>query len=125
MTKSRFIATLALFFVASAGFAQSIDDIPLKDLKAEYMTITGFNRVPQTRMVIDFDYGQKSRVIDPKQAVVRDENDKKIKFESMVDALNFMSRNGYDFVQAYAFTLGEQGVQHYLLRKRKPSANNQ
>lgn len=124
MTKTKFITTLSLLFVAAVSFAQTIDDLPLKDLKAEYMTITGFTRIQLTKIVIDFDYGQKSRAIDSKQAVVRDENEKKVKFESMVDALNFMSKNGYDFVQAYAFPLGEQGVMHYLLRKRQPVGNS-
>ena len=120
MTKTRFITTLALFFVASVSFAQTIDDIPLKDLKADYITITAFTRIQLTKIVIDFDYGQKNRAIDSKQAVVRDENEKKVKFESMVEALNFMTRNGYDFVQAYSLQIGEQPVIHYLLRKRQP-----
>jgi len=124
MTKTKFITTLALLFVASVGFAQTIDDIPLKDLKADYIKIIGFNRIQYTKLVIDFDYGQKDRVIDTKRVVVRDENEKPIQFQSMIDALNFMTRNGYDFVQAYALQIGEQAVMHYLLRKRQPVGNS-
>ena len=36
----------------------------------------------------------------------------------MIDALNFMSKNGYDFVTAYAFAIGNQNVYHYLMRKK-------
>jgi len=35
----------------------------------------------------------------------------------MIDALNFMNDNGYDFESAYALTIGNQNVYHFLLRK--------
>jgi hypothetical protein len=37
----------------------------------------------------------------------------------MIDALNFMTKNGYEFVQAYALVLSNQNVYHYLLRKKR------
>jgi hypothetical protein len=37
----------------------------------------------------------------------------------MIDALNFMSKNGFEFVNAYAITMGNQNVYHYLLRNLK------
>jgi len=36
----------------------------------------------------------------------------------MIDALNFMSKNEYEFVQAYALTVGNQNVYHYLMKKK-------
>ena len=35
----------------------------------------------------------------------------------MIDALNFMTTNGYKFEQAYAVTIGNTNVYHYLLSK--------
>jgi hypothetical protein len=35
----------------------------------------------------------------------------------MVDALNFMSANGYEFVDSYAITVSNRNVYHYLLKK--------
>ena len=34
----------------------------------------------------------------------------------MIDALNFMNDNGYDFEGAYALTIGNQNVYHFLLK---------
>ena len=51
---------------------------------------------------------------------IRDENDKAVEFNSMIDALNFMTANGYEFVQAYAFSVASgPNVYHYLMRKSK------
>lgn len=124
MTKIKFITTLALLFVVSVSYAQTIDDLPIKELNAEFIKIMGYSKLTTGKMIIDFDYGQKDRLYDRHQAIVRDENKNIIKFESMINALNFMIRNGYDFVQAYSIQTGEQPMMHYLLRKRQPSGSS-
>ena len=48
-----------------------------------------------------------------------DSKGKKVKFNSMIEALNFMSKNGYDFVQSYAFVSAGNHVYHYIMKKRK------
>jgi len=51
---------------------------------------------------------------------LRDEQTGKVHtFNSMVDALNFMGSSGWEFVQAYTVTIGQQNVYHYLLKKLK------
>jgi hypothetical protein len=43
-------------------------------------------------------------------------------FNSMIDALNFMGKDGWEFVQAYVVTEGggttAQNVYHFLLKKQ-------
>lgn len=46
-----------------------------------------------------------------------DENDKDIKFNSMVAAMNYMGERGWKFVQAYVVTVSNQNVLHWLLYK--------
>ena len=47
-----------------------------------------------------------------------DDKGKPIKFNSMIDALNFMTQYGWEFVNAYAITLpSNQHVYHWLLKK--------
>lgn len=46
-----------------------------------------------------------------------DENGKDIVFNSMVDAMNFMGERGWEFVQAYVVTEGNQNVYHWLMTK--------
>ena len=108
-------ATAFLFNLHSA-FSQTVNDIPLKNIEAEYVEIVGeyFHR---NKMSIELDFGQEMKLSSTKDTRLKDENGKSLNFNSMIDALNFMSKNGYDFVQAYA--ADSTRVQHYLLRKRK------
>ena len=43
---------------------------------------------------------------------------KKVEFNSMIDALNFMTTNGYVFEQAYTVTIGQSNVYHFLMSKK-------
>ena len=51
--------------------------------------------------------------------IVKDENGEKMIFNSMIDALNYMTKNGFKFVNAYAITEDGQNVYHYLLKNNK------
>ena len=46
-----------------------------------------------------------------------DENGKNITFNSMIDALNYMGKLGWDFEQAYVVTESNTNVYHWLLSK--------
>lgn len=48
---------------------------------------------------------------------LQDENDKDIKFNSMVAAMNYMGQRGWKFIQAYAITIDKKNVYHWLLYK--------
>lgn len=40
-----------------------------------------------------------------------------MKFNSMIDALNYMGTQGWEFVQAYAITMGNTNVYHFLMKR--------
>lgn len=46
-----------------------------------------------------------------------DQNGKEMKFNSMVDAMNYMGTLGWEFEQAYVVTIGQQNVYHWLMSK--------
>jgi len=52
-----------------------------------------------------------------KAYTLQDENGKDIKFNSMVQAMNYMGERGWKFVQAYVVTVSNQNVYHWLLYK--------
>jgi hypothetical protein len=69
-------------------------------------------------MTMEIDYGLEMSYW--KNNRVKDETSGKVKnFFSMVDGLNYMGENGWEFVQAYVVTLQTQNVYHWLLKKRK------
>lgn len=110
----------SIFLFCSYGaLAQSVNGIPLKDIDVEYVRIVGTSQLLSTKVSIELDFGQRNKLFNFKDTQLMDENGKPLVLNSMIDALNFMSKNGYEFVQAYAIVIGNQSVYHYLMR-RKP-----
>jgi hypothetical protein len=101
--------------------AQTVNDVPLKDIDVDYVEIVGSSKAFSTKLNINLDFGQHTKMFSTgKESKVKDENGKQLEFNSMIDALNFMSANGFEFVSSYAVTAdGGQSVYHYLLRKKK------
>ena len=99
--------------------SQTVNYIPLKDVDVEYVEIVGTSKFLSTKVTIDIDFGQRNKVWTGKDTQIKDVDGKRMEFNSMIDALNFMSANNYEFVQAYIVTISNQNVYHYLLKKRK------
>ncbi len=114
---------ILIALLSSKSFAQTVNDIPLKDIKSEYVQIVGTGKFLSEKITIELDFGQKSSAWTKKDTQLLDAEGKKVELNSMIDALNFMVANGYEFVQAYVITIptlgGNQNVYHYLLRKKK------
>ena len=71
------------------------------------------------------DFGQQDKAMVIKDTEIRDENDRPVEFNSAVDALNFMSTLGYEFVQAYTMTnSSNQSTVYYLLKRKKEKKEN-
>lgn len=113
------LSIMLLGFGATNTFAQTINDLPVKEIDVEYVQIVGTSKLLSNKVTIEIDFGQENKLFTAKDTQVKNESGKKMVFNSMIDALNFMTSNGYEFVQAYAFTLASnnQTVYHYLLRK--------
>ncbi|MBP1639494.1 MAG: hypothetical protein H6Q17_1077 [Bacteroidetes bacterium] len=117
-----------LFFIvfAQMSFSQvSKDDIKIDTVsinkKYVYCEIVGNESLLSTKLKIDIDYGQDVSFWNPDRRL-KDENGKSIKFNSMVDALNYMGSFGWEFVQAYVITTTYSGGQynnvlHWLLKR--------
>jgi len=110
-----------LMIVAHYSFSQSVtvNDIPIKNIDVEYIQIVGTSKLMSNKVSIEIDFGQENKYWSNKNTVVKDGDGKKMDFNSMIDALNFMNQNGYEFVQAYAFSVNNQNVYHYLMKKKE------
>ncbi len=84
---------------------------------------TGTNFFGNNKNVkVELDLGQYQSVF--KNYNLQDENNKDIKFNSMVGAMNYMGQRGWKFIQAYVITHGNQNVYHWLMYKDlKPGEN--
>lgn len=101
-------------------YGQTINGISFKDLDVQYLQIVGTSKFLSKKLTIAIDIGQKTKYFSSNTDVtlLKDENGDGIIFNSMIDALNFMSKNGYDFVTANIITTEGQNVYHYLMKKR-------
>lgn len=79
-----------------------------------YVELLGYESMLSTKVKVMVDMGQNQNKTNYK---LRDENDKPIKFNSMVDALNYMTKRGWEYVNSFPVTHSNQNVYHYLLKK--------
>ncbi|WP_298063264.1 hypothetical protein [uncultured Rikenella sp.] len=109
MKKLLFLAIAAILFTGTANAQTSP--------KKVYCELLGVRKLLSAKVTVVVDFGQNPH--DNSKLV--DENGKKITFNSMVDAMNYMGELGWEFEDAYAITLGTgasgQNVYHWLLSK--------
>ena len=72
-----------------------------------------------TKVTVDIDFGQRNKAFALKNTEIRDENNQAVNFNSIIDALNSMSANGYKFVQAHTVNISNTVVYYYVMRKKK------
>lgn len=107
---------IALFLVCSVFVSFSKN--PSDTAKYTYAELVGTGRLFSTKVTVVVDYGEEKGFFEDTR--VRDEVTGKVaKFNSMVDALNYMGAKGWEFVQAYVVTVSSQNVYHWLLKKKQ------
>ncbi len=118
--KKLFIA--AFLGIAGFAFSQTVNNIPIKDINVEYIEIVGYGRLFSNKVDVDLDFGQNTKFFSGKNdLIILDEKGKVVKFNSVIDALNFMSANGYPLQHVYTMNNPEDNstIVHYILRKNK------
>lgn len=92
--------------------------------KTVFAQIVGINKNVLgigNKISVEIDFGLEKNFWgrDGRDMVV-DENGKEIKFNSMVDAMNFMGERGWTYEDSYVVTIANQHVIHWLLSKVIP-----
>lgn len=109
----RIIATIIISLSFIMTFAQSSGE------KRYYCELVGESGTFSSKVKVKVDFGQETSFLkgDKDQQLV-DADGKDIKFNSMVDAMNYMGGRGWKFVQAYTVNDGKNGsVYRWLLYK--------
>lgn len=111
MKKFILLALIAL----SSQLLFSQENQPSKNGEAYiYCEILGTQKFLSNKVTVNVDFGQNTRFGEDTR--LRDETGKVIVFNSMVDAMNWMGGQGWEFVQAYVVTVQNQNVYHWLLK---------
>ena len=100
MKKLLFII-IALFVAVAANAQEKV-----------YCELVGVQGLFTKKFNISVDFGQESKLFSNEALV--DEKGKAISFNTMVDAMNYMSKHGWEFEQAYIVTIGtDSTASHY------------
>jgi hypothetical protein len=115
------VFVLAQTFVFSQVIIDGVDINQLPDV--EYCELLGVGKLFSAKMNISIDYGQKRKFLGKKNFYITDKDGKKVIFFSMIEGLNFMNNNGWEYVNSYVVTVdstfgGKQNVYHYLLKRK-------
>ena len=105
------ILTSALILTCALMIAQD-KSISGKEQQVTYCEIVGAAISNKPFLLITIDFGQ-SKEFSSDDRYKDPATGKPFEFTSMIDALNFMSRNGWEFVQAYS----KESTRYFLLKK--------
>ena len=84
-----------------------------------YAELVGTQKMLSNKVSVEIDFGQETSYWLPADDKIIDPATGKPKlFNSMVDAMNFMGESGWEFVQAYVVTVGNQSVYRWLLKRQ-------
>jgi hypothetical protein len=106
------------FFGLANSFSQTINDIPIKEIDIEYIQIVGSGNFRVGKIGVRIDFGNENKYLSTKEIRIKDENGDLLEFNSMIDALNFLSKNGYEFIDSYTIPHDYNDTCYYILKKR-------
>lgn len=109
--------TLLLFCaIAFAATAQQDTTATANQKKYTYCEIVSSPALAGAKITVEIDYGQKTKVFQDTR--LKGKDGKPIKFNSTIDALNYMGSDGWELVQVYTTTYSADTFRyHYLLKK--------
>lgn len=113
----KLILSAVLFAAYAVAFAQvSVEGVDINALGIKYCEIKGYSAsTTNQRVSIVVDYGQDFKAFKPQ--VIRGEDGKPVVFNTMIDALNFMEKNGWEYINSHA--VAGAGVYNYLLKRKE------
>ncbi len=109
----RILMSILLLFFVMYTFAQT---------KRYYCEVKGIEKELSSGLKIIFDFGNQASYnmwgdLSSKLKFVDEKNGEEIKFNSMVDAANYMVDKGWQFQQAYSSAYGGRPVIHWIFYK--------
>ncbi len=120
----KLLLTLIITISALAAKSQTVNGISLDKIDATYIDIVEYRKFVSDKVNILLDYGQRSHILYNEEQFVKDENGKDMEFNSIIDALNFLSTYGFEYIDSYVTVSKESSTCHFLLKqKEKPSGN--
>jgi hypothetical protein len=81
----------------------------------QYCEVIATPRLLSNKVTIDVNYGEEKSIW--KDNRLKTDGGKLQKFNSVIDALNYMGKDGWTFVNAFPVTIGTTQIYHYGFKK--------
>lgn len=125
--KKILLLSMALSFCYGL-FAQQVNDsipntVPAKYDKTDliqhkkfmYCDVMGMEEFLSSKINVEIDFGQEVKYWY-EDMYYKDENGRRVSFNSMIDAMNFLGSLGWEFVQAYVTIENNRNVHHWIMK---------
>jgi len=105
-------------FVTQLSYSQVfVEEQNINDLDIKYVQLIGVNTsMFGVKIKVFVDYGQKAKMM--KADGIKDAKGETMKFNSMIDALNFMYKNGWKYINYTEAVFSGKIRYVYLLEKQ-------
>jgi hypothetical protein len=113
----KLLLVLTIMFFTQLSFSQVfVEEQNINELDIKYIQLVGVNTsMFGVKIKVFVDYGQKAKFM--KADGIKNSKGETKKFNSMMDALNFMNKNGWKFVNYTETIVGSKLRYLYLLEK--------
>lgn len=82
----------------------------------QYCEVVATGRILSNKVTIDIDYGEERSIW--KDSRLKDDNGRLKKFNTVIDAINYLGKNGWKLVNAFPVSIGNSPmVYHYVFKK--------
>ena len=106
----KIIISTFILFTTFASFAQ-YDTTKIE----QYCQVIATPRLLSNKVTIDIDFGEQKSFWKDERLRTYEGGLKK--FNTIIDALNFMGREGWIFINAYPVNMGEVQIYHFAFKK--------
>jgi hypothetical protein len=110
-------AALVACFALTGVKAQTVNGIRLTEIKADVIELRAIQSTFADKIWIELQYGQ--RPYDSTDLYIKDDDGKKLAFNSAIDAVNKMKSYGYELFQVYSSQNGNDSSKANYVLKRK------
>ncbi len=104
------LMTICLVFGSLCSYAQS-DSSTIE----QYCQVIASPRLLSNKVTIDIDFGEEKSYL--KDTRLKTLEGKAKQFNTIIDALNYMGREGWVFINAYPVHMGNTEIFHFAFKK--------
>lgn len=110
---------IIVIFLISSQLSNAQDSAKVE----QYCQVIATPRLLSNKVTIDIDYGEENSFWHDTR--LKTDAGKLKKFNTVIDALNYMGREGWIFLNAYPVRMGDTEIYHFAFKKLFPKSELQ